>query len=63
MWIQPVSFKMDQDNFWKAKFILRKNWKTMSWFIKNHLYELIETFENDHWIIDPKDAEKALRTY
>lgn len=61
--IQPVSFKMNQDDFFKAKFILKKKWATMSGFIKSKLYEIINEFEKDNWELSSDDAKKSLELY
>lgn len=63
MGIKAVSFKIDQDEFYKAKYVLKKRGQTMTGFINLHLTDIIDDFENNNWKINSEDAKKALNIY
>lgn len=61
---QPVNFLCDEDLFWKARYILKKEKrKTMTAYFNWEFQKMIESFENENWKLNWKEAKKSLNKF
>lgn len=57
----PVNFLCDEDIFWKARYIIKKEKrKTMTAYFNLEFEKIIDKFEEENWKLDWKTAKNSL---